>query len=311
MHLHPCGKVETVEPSVGFYFTDKPPESIPFRIKLTRYDFEIPKGADQYVVEGSYVLPVDVKVLRVLPHAHYLGKDLQGYAMLPTGEKRWLIRIPDWDFNWQGDYGYAQPISLPKGARLVMRYIYDNSTNNVRNPNQPPQNVVQGLQTIDEMAGLVFQAVTSSPQDRAVLAQDYFNYITSLSADYCKFLLERNPADVKSHIKLGRILAVRGEIAEGIGHLQSALAANPNSDQAHYELGYIYLRQNKFEEAFQEFRTVVRLNPKDYQAFGNLGYILMKAGKFAEAKACFVNALRLNPDDSAARQSLDRLKARR
>ena len=91
MHLHPSGRPETVQPAIGFYFTGQAPTNTPFRIKLACFDFEIPAGAADYVVEQSYVLPVDVSLLRVLPHAHYLGKDLQGYALLSSGEKRWLI----------------------------------------------------------------------------------------------------------------------------------------------------------------------------------------------------------------------------
>jgi len=55
-------------------------------------------------------------VLAVYPHAHYLGKLLEAYATLPDGERRWLIRIPDWDPNWQAVYYYREPPALPKGA---------------------------------------------------------------------------------------------------------------------------------------------------------------------------------------------------
>src|SRR6185295_10898898 len=68
MHLHPSGKPETIQPTIGFYFTGQAPTNIPFRIKLARFDFEIPAGATDYLVEQSYVLPVDVSLLRVLPH---------------------------------------------------------------------------------------------------------------------------------------------------------------------------------------------------------------------------------------------------
>ena len=52
---------------------------------------------------------MDVDVLAVYPHAHYLGHVLEGYATLPNGERKWLIRIPDWDPNWQGAYHYREP----------------------------------------------------------------------------------------------------------------------------------------------------------------------------------------------------------
>jgi hypothetical protein len=110
MHMHPSGKPELVQPAVGFYFTDLAPTNLPFRLRLLYYELDIPPGADHYTADQSYTLPVDVSLLRVNPHAHYLGKELEGYAQLPSGERKWLIRIKDWDFNWQGDYQYAQPI---------------------------------------------------------------------------------------------------------------------------------------------------------------------------------------------------------
>jgi len=309
MHLHPSGKPEMVQPSVALYFTDRAPTNVPFRIKLARFDFEVPAGADNYLVEQAYVLPVDVDLVRVLPHAHYLGKDLQGYAILPTGAKQWLVRIKDWDFNWQGDYKFVQPVTFPKGTRLVMHYTYDNSTNNVRNPNRPPKTVRHGLQTTDEMAGMVLQAVARNSEDRAQLAKDYFEYFVGVSMGYYNYRLHLNPNDGEAHTKLGRALAARGQTSEGIEHLLSAVRINPNDDKAHYDLGYVYLAQSRLTEAEQEFHAVIRVNPDDYQAFGNLGLICLTEGRLADAQNYLETALRLNPDDLVARKNLTRLKA--
>ena len=309
MHMHPSGKAEMVQPAIGLYFTDQAPTNVPFRIKLARFDFEIPAGADNYLVEQSYVLPVGVTALRILPHVHYLGKDLQSFAELPSGEKRWLIRIKNWDFNWQGDYEFAQPISLPQGTKLSMRYTYDNSTNNVHNPHQPPQVVRHGLQTTDEMAGLVVQVLASNPEERAILARHYFDYFVGVSMDFYKFRIRRDPADGEAHMRLGRALSSRQQQAEAIDHLQAAIRINPDDDKAHYELGYTYLTQKRLIEAEQELLAVVRLKPGDYQAFGNLGFIYLTQGRTADAQAYLETALRLNPDDTIARQNLARLRA--
>ena len=152
LHLHPSGKMETVRPQVGFYFTDERPTNMAYRVKLENWKIDVPPGVDDYHVEQSYVLPIDVLLLRILPHAHYLGKEMQVYAVLPDGTKKWLIYIRHWDFNWQGDYAYKNPVELPKATRLVMNFSYDNSSANPRNPNQPPKQVKYGLQSTDEMA---------------------------------------------------------------------------------------------------------------------------------------------------------------
>jgi hypothetical protein len=73
-------------------------------------------------------------------------------AHLPDGKIEPLIRIKDWDFNWQGEYRYAEPVKLPKGTRIELRYVYDNSAANPRNPSSPPKRATFGEQTTDEMA---------------------------------------------------------------------------------------------------------------------------------------------------------------
>jgi hypothetical protein len=76
-----------------------------------------------------------------------------------------LIWIKDWDFNWQGNYQYRKPLTLPKGTRVEMEYTYDNSENNPRNPAHPPVRVRWGEQTKDEMAVAFLGIVLPSPTD--------------------------------------------------------------------------------------------------------------------------------------------------
>ncbi|PYK96593.1 MAG: hypothetical protein DME19_19210, partial [Verrucomicrobia bacterium] len=178
LHLHPSGRLEQVQSAVGFYFTEQPPTHTPFLLRLPQWRIDIPAGARDYAVENSYLLPVDVEVLRVSPHAHYLAKEMQGYAILPDGSKRWLLLIKQWDFNWQGDYRYSKPVFLPKGTKMVMRFTYDNSAGNLHNPNQPPRRVRYGAQTTDEMAQLAFQVLPRNAEDRATLAADHFKKLT-------------------------------------------------------------------------------------------------------------------------------------
>ena len=96
------------------------------------------------MVTDWYTLPVPVKALSIYPHAHYLAREMTVVAEMPDGKIERLIRISDWDFNWQDEYEYVEPVHLPKGARLVMRYVYDNSAGNPRNPSSPPRRVLTG-----------------------------------------------------------------------------------------------------------------------------------------------------------------------
>ena len=76
------------------------PARFPMLVQLERDGaLDIPAGTKDFVVTDEFQLPVDVDVLAVYPHAHYLGKDLRGFATLPDGTKKWLIWIRDWDIN--------------------------------------------------------------------------------------------------------------------------------------------------------------------------------------------------------------------
>jgi hypothetical protein len=308
-HMNPTGKPETIQPKLGFYFTDQPPTNASFRIRLTSLNLDIPPGVSNYVTEVSYTLPVDVNVVRVGAHAHYLAKDMQGFAILPNGEKKWLLWIKDWDFKWQGDYKYKQPVYLPKGSRLLLKFTYDNSTNNIRNPFNPPRRTLWGLQTTDEMGELYFQALPANREDYRPLAVDFSRYFANVSLDFYRFRVAINPADVEFQQRLGRALAAIGDLDQGAVHLTTAISLQPTNDLAHYDLGAIYLRKGRAAEAYQEFLATTRLNPNDSQAFGSLGVICLQAGRLDEARENFQTALRINPDDALAARYLQRLSA--
>jgi len=126
VHLRPSGKAETVDAAIGLYFTDQPQTNFPLLIELEHDGaIDIPAGDKDYVVTDEFRTPLDINVLAVYPHAHYLGKLLEGYATLPDGSRKWLIRIPDWDFSWQGVFHLKQPLFLPRGTVISMRFTPD------------------------------------------------------------------------------------------------------------------------------------------------------------------------------------------
>jgi hypothetical protein len=169
--VHPIGRAVDEQSQIGLYFAKEKPTRRLFDVPLGTSQIDIPAGAPAYRVTDSFVLPVDVEATGIIPHAHYIGKRVRGYAILPTGKRRWLLRIDDWDFNQQEHYRYRQPIRLPAGSKLVMEWIYDNTAANPRNPNQPPKRVRWGPDSTDEMAGLHVQVIPVRPEDAAELAQ--------------------------------------------------------------------------------------------------------------------------------------------
>lgn len=169
LHLRPTGRSEVVEAEVGLHLAEGAPERPTSLVGMGTEIIDIPPGEPNYVVTDSFTLPVPVEIRSVYPHAHYLGKRLEGYARLPDGTVEPLIRIDDWDFNWQDEYRFADPLPVPAGTELWMRYTYDNSRDNRQNPNDPPVRVRYGSRSTDEMADLVIQVVPRRDRDLAEL----------------------------------------------------------------------------------------------------------------------------------------------
>lgn len=306
-HLSPTGKPEELMASIGLYFTDEPPTNTPFKMVLSSYAMEIPAGDSNYVVRDDFILPIDVDLLAILPHAHYLAHEMHGWATFPGGEERELILIKQWNFDWQGDYRYQNPVFLPKGTKLSMRFTYDNSTNNIRNPHNPPRLVTHGTQTIDEMAELWFQLLPRRRDELNELARAASVHLGDNMMAKDHLTLSRNPNDAGAHLSVGQLLYQQNKTEEAIQHLRAALAAAPNLTAAHYYLGLIYRQQNKLPAARREFEIVLQLDPKDEKAHGNLAFIFAEFGDAKAAYDHFSAALAINPDDDIARQGMEQL----
>jgi hypothetical protein len=165
-HFHPSGKAEKERLTVGLYFAAKARARTLVRVQLPPAfglfaGIDIPPGKADYTVTDSFTLPVDVELVGCAPHAHYLGKSLRGWAVLPDGKTRRLFSIKDWDFNWKEGHYYKQLVRLPKGTVLHAEVVWDNSAANERNPRQPPKRVRWGEGTDDEMGSLRFSVVAA------------------------------------------------------------------------------------------------------------------------------------------------------
>jgi mono/diheme cytochrome c family protein len=172
IHYHPSGKPEIDQSSIGLTFGNAPRRGLAGMIVGTRKIDLAPGGARQEVTDWALV-PEDIELIGITPHAHLLCREMKVDARLPDGNIEPLIWIKDWDFNWQGQYQYATPVRLPKGTRIEMRYVYDNSASNPHNPSNPPRRVVFGEQTTNEMALLFLQVVLPRPADVPRFRREY------------------------------------------------------------------------------------------------------------------------------------------
>tara|TARA_B110000858_G_scaffold100210_1_gene115092 strand:- start:1272 stop:2669 length:1398 start_codon:yes stop_codon:yes gene_type:complete len=106
-------------------------------------------------ITGTYGPTVqDYSFMSVFPHMHLLGKSIEMYAVTPTNDTINLVRINNWDFEWQGAYLFEKFIKIPAGSIIYGNGIYDN-TQSTSNPN--PVTVQSGLNTQDEMFIGIFQ----------------------------------------------------------------------------------------------------------------------------------------------------------
>jgi Flp pilus assembly protein TadD len=257
---------------------------------------DILPGARGFVVSDQVRLPVGIEVLAIYPHAHYLGKQVEAWATLPDGTRRWLIKISDWDINWQAVYRYREPLPLPKGAKVEMRISYDNSASNPRNPNHPPKRVRTGPRSEDEMGHVWLQVLPrkESAEDPRIALQEAL----------MRRRLEKYPGDFIAHSNLGALLAARGNFGEAISNFEKALRIEPASATARNGLGAGFLAEGRFDEAIRELNEALRLDPAHPNARLNLARALKAKGDLAGAAAELDTFLKQRPDHADAQAAL-------
>lgn len=299
-HLQPDGRPEVVQPVIGLYFTNDAPTRYPLLLELEADNrLDIPAGDSHFRIADDFQLPMDVEVLAVYPHAHYLGKVLEAYATLPDKRRIWLIRIPDWDLNWQAVYRYRSPVALPKGSLISMRFLYDNSAANPRNPNQPPQRVQAGNRARDEMGHLWLEVLPSGRGDRR----------RELEEAILRHRIAKVPEDYEAYLNLGAVLLSRLKTQEAIEALQTSIRLRPDIAQAHDMLGSAYRSVGRARDAIAEFRLALRIDSSYLEARYNLATSLARRADFAAAIPEFRNVIAAFPKDSRLRNEFGEVLA--
>lgn len=345
VHMQKTGKPETIQSRVGLYFAKKPPTRFPLIIGVRSMDIDIPAGEKAYRVRNDYVLPVDVSLMAISPHAHYLGDDMQAYALLPDGTRQSLLHIKHWNFYRQEEYRYAEPVSLPKGTTVVMEYVYDNSVGNPQNPTHPPKRVRYGLQTRDEMAEFMMQVLPKNASDYNQLSKDFKKHVQAQNAasithwakvepedlgyraayarlcagegrveeaeKHFRYVLDRSPGDNEVRYSYANLLMQGRRYPEAVVQCKTIVDAAPNFLRAHNLLGLIALNQHHYPEAEAHFRRCLRIQPDYRVPLGNLGQALASQGKLDEAEKYFREMLRLDPEDARATKYLNLIAKRR
>ena len=195
LHLHPTGKEEVDRSKVGIYFAKKP---------VTRHIMERPFVYGPLMIDiapgdrakefaASIKVPVDMTLIGVLPHMHLIGREMKVWAELPSRKIEPLVWIKDWNFYWQDQYIYQQPIRIPKDSVIHVTGVYDNSEGNPLNPSHPPKRILLGEESTDEMCLALFQTVVEKQSDSLTLRNSVlFNAMAQISD-------KKVPLDVRNH----------------------------------------------------------------------------------------------------------------
>jgi peroxiredoxin len=151
IHYTPNGSAQQDRSCMGIKFAD--PSSVVRDVTMSaafNKRFTIPPGARDQPVQAQYTFRRDALLFGLSPHMHYRGKDFQFNAFYPDGSKEILLSVPNYDFGWQTLYRLKEPKLMPSGTIIKCLAHYDNSAENLNNPD-PNAEVKWGEQTFQEM----------------------------------------------------------------------------------------------------------------------------------------------------------------
>lgn len=150
IHYTPSGVATQEQLKMGLIFAKSEPKYVVTTIPLADPDLNIPPHAANHVETITRPVPVDINVMAYMAHMHVRGKSFNFELTMPDGKTETLLDIPRYDFNWQLRYDYLEPKVIPKGSRVKVTAVFDNSEDNPANPD-PTKTVHWGQQTYEEM----------------------------------------------------------------------------------------------------------------------------------------------------------------
>lgn len=302
LHLQPTGKPEPVDCRVGLHFAETQQDASvqPQIIRLGPKTIDIPANENRYLVEDQFTLPVDADAFFIYPHAHSLCRKVFAELNRPDGKSITLIEINDFDEAWQDDYHFARPVSLPKGSIMRMRFEYDNSSDNIRNPHDPPQRVVYGRDAADEMADLYIQVAARNQADAEALKKAVTTKELRQDVAGYRRMLARKPDDVWNRNSLAICYYELGEKKLAIDLLNETRLLAPDDPSTRYNLGQLAQEAKDFDTAIKHLSVAVRLDPMDHNASFALAECLMARKNYREAAERYKQVLELEPTLVAA-----------
>ncbi len=296
VHLRPTGKPEVVNPEIGIYFTDKPQTKYPMLVQLEDdRAIDIKPGVHDFLISDDFRCPEDLNVLAIYPHAHYLAKLMEGYATLPDGSRKWLIRIPNWDLGWQGVFILKKPLFLAEGHSglhaIPLRQFR-------RQCAKPQSSRLRRLKP------------ACDPRTKwGISGCKCCRWAKATGAKFCRQplyedRLKKYPDDFAANYNMGDILLTKGDAAGAISYFEKAARVNPTNVLGPMELGVAYYTESKLPEAEQQFRNALLIDPKFTDARFNLASTEAEAGDLKSSVSDFRQVLTERPDYPKAQDHL-------
>ena len=190
LHYTPNGTKTKDRSSVGITFAKKSPK---YELQMNSFvneSIRVPAHDPHYRADATFRFRADARIISFVPHMHWRGKSYFYEAIYPDGRRETLLTVPRWDFNWQSVYQFKEPVKMPKGTRIHSIAHWDNSRNNLLNPD-PSKDVRFGLQTWEEMMVGWVAYVWERPGTAEELAKQPMNEV-----DQWFERLDRNADDV-------------------------------------------------------------------------------------------------------------------
>ncbi len=150
IHYTPNGVPHTDRTSVAMRFAKQPPERESRYSTMANLRIKIPPDAPHHLEQHTFRFRRDGHLVSVRPHMHLRGKSARYEVTYPDGRTETVLSVPNWDFNWQTEYFFKEPLAMPEGSEIHVIAHWDNSDNNPANPDRM-QEITYGLQTMDEM----------------------------------------------------------------------------------------------------------------------------------------------------------------
>ena len=191
-----------------------------------------------------------------------------------------------------------------------MRYTFDNSADNVFNPNHPPQRVTYGLRSTDEMGDLTLQVLPTDPADLQTLLRDVHHKWLQQEIQGHQMLLRADPSDFEDHHTLAMYFLQVGRRDSAFAHFSQTLRLHPRFPEARVNYAIALVAEDRNDEAIEHFRLALKSRPEYSMAHFNLGLALHAAGRPREARTHFSEAARLRPEMAESiRSTVARLPA--